>query len=109
MPESRDQEIAESRDQEMPESIDQEIAESRDQEMPESIDQEIAESRDQEMPESIDQHNTYLYKFNILHSLSETSARHSFALCVLLVIITDIGGGIGILPIHVQVNESPSP
>ena len=69
MPESRDQEIAESRDQE--------IAESRDQEMPESI--------DQEMPESIDQHNTYLYKFNILHSLNETSARHSFALCVLLV------------------------
>ena len=55
--------------------------------MPESRDQEIAESRDQEMPESIDQHKyiIYLYKFNILHSLSETSARHSFALCVLLV------------------------
>ena len=78
MPESIDQEIAESKDQEMPESIDQE--------MPESIDQEIAESRDQEMPESINQHNIYLYKFNILHSFSETSARHSFALCVLLVI-----------------------
>ena len=63
------------------------MPESIDQEMPESRDQEIAESRDQEMPESIDQHNIYLYKFNTLHSLSETSARHSFALCVLLVII----------------------
>ena len=106
MPESRDQEIAESRDQEIAESRDQEIAESRDQEMPESIDQEmpesidqeiaesrdqeIAESRDQEMPESIDQHNIYLYKFNTLHSLSETSARHSFALCVFLVIIQSL-------------------
>ena len=77
--------MPESRDQEMPESIDQEMPESIDQEMPESIEQEIAESRDQEMPESIDQHNIYLYKFNILHSLSETSARHCFTLCVLLV------------------------